>query len=149
MGSAVSMNVLWAALMGYALGSIPFGLLVTKLGGAGDVRSIGSGSIHPTTPAMTQAIDRELAAFMARRGEGSGRHPVRVGQRSLVALDRLLRIMPVGTLRPRLPPAPGFGYLIALRDALGRKLLPPSGRRLARRMALRIHGSRTRHESRP
>ncbi|GHG17554.1 glycosyltransferase [Paracoccus aerius] len=111
--------------------------------------SIGSGSIHPTTPAMTQAIDRELAAFMARRGEGSGRHPVRVGQRSLVALDRLLRIMPVGTLRPRLPPAPGFGYLIALRDALGRKLLPPSGRRLARRMALRIHGSRTRHESRP
>ncbi|MFD2813409.1 hypothetical protein ACFSYD_00540 [Paracoccus aerius] len=76
---------------------------------------------------MTQAIDRELAAFMARRGEGSGRHPVRVGQRSLVALDRLLRIMPVGTLRPRLPPAPGFGYLIALRDALGRKLLPPPG----------------------
>ena len=33
-----------AMVGGYLLGSIPFGVIVTRLGGAGDVRRIGSGS---------------------------------------------------------------------------------------------------------
>ena len=37
-----------AALMGYAFGSIPFGLLLTKMAGLGDVRNIGSGNIGAT-----------------------------------------------------------------------------------------------------
>ena len=32
-------------LMGYLLGSIPFGIILTRLAGAGDLRSIGSGNI--------------------------------------------------------------------------------------------------------
>ena len=35
------MSEVVAALLGYLLGSIPFGLLLTKLAGLGDIRSIG------------------------------------------------------------------------------------------------------------
>jgi glycerol-3-phosphate acyltransferase PlsY len=37
-----------AFVFGYALGSIPFGLLLTRLAGLGDVRAIGSGNIGAT-----------------------------------------------------------------------------------------------------
>jgi len=42
-----------AALLGYASGSIPFGLLLTKAAGLGDVRAIGSGNIGATNVLRT------------------------------------------------------------------------------------------------
>ena len=42
-----------AALFGYLLGSIPFGLLLTRAAGLGDVRSIGSGNIGATNVLRT------------------------------------------------------------------------------------------------
>ncbi len=49
-----------ALLFGYLLGSIPFGLLLTRLAGLGDVRSIGSGNIGATNVLRTG--NRKLAA---------------------------------------------------------------------------------------
>ena len=40
-------------LLGYLLGSIPFGVLLTRLAGAGDLRSIGSGNIGATNVLRT------------------------------------------------------------------------------------------------
>jgi glycerol-3-phosphate acyltransferase PlsY len=44
---------LWTLLLGYALGSIPFGLLLTRSAGLGDIRSIGSGNIGATNVLRT------------------------------------------------------------------------------------------------
>jgi len=43
----------FAALLGFALGSIPFGLILTRAAGLGDVRDIGSGSIGATNVLRT------------------------------------------------------------------------------------------------
>jgi glycerol-3-phosphate acyltransferase PlsY len=44
---------LFSLLIGYLLGSIPFGLVLTRLAGKGDVRDIGSGSIGATNVLRT------------------------------------------------------------------------------------------------
>lgn len=44
---------LLSLLGGYLLGSIPFGILLTRLAGAGDLRSVGSGNIGATNVLRT------------------------------------------------------------------------------------------------
>ena len=53
------MNEILAAVLGYFFGSIPFGLLLVKAAGLGDVRSIGSGNIGATNVLRTgnKAVD--------------------------------------------------------------------------------------------
>jgi len=53
MGIAFILYGLLALLAGYLLGSIPFGLLLTRWAGLGDVRSIGSGNIGATNVLRT------------------------------------------------------------------------------------------------
>ena len=50
-----------ALAVGYLLGSIPFGLILTKLAGLGDVRAIGSGNIGATNVLRTG--NKKLAAL--------------------------------------------------------------------------------------
>ena len=50
-----------AVLIGYLFGSIPFGLLLTKAAGLGDVRSIGSGNIGATNVLRTG--NKKIAAL--------------------------------------------------------------------------------------
>ena len=49
-----------AAVIGYLLGSIPFGLILTRMAGLGDVRKIGSGNIGATNVLRTG--NKKLAA---------------------------------------------------------------------------------------
>jgi len=44
---------IFAAVLGFVLGSIPFGLILTRAAGLGDVRQIGSGSIGATNVLRT------------------------------------------------------------------------------------------------
>jgi glycerol-3-phosphate acyltransferase PlsY len=51
-------EILWQAafgalVLGYVLGSIPFGVILTRMGGAGDLRQIGSGNIGATNVLRT------------------------------------------------------------------------------------------------
>ncbi len=53
MDTLFNLHTLLAAAVGYALGAIPFGLLLTQAAGLGDVRKIGSGNIGATNVLRT------------------------------------------------------------------------------------------------
>ena len=82
----LSWPLLLAALAGgYLLGSIPFGLILTRIAGLGDVRAIGSGiSAPPRAAHRAEGAGRRHAA--RRRAEGHGRRAhrraVRAGGRA-------------------------------------------------------------------
>lgn len=64
------MNLILPVLAAYLLGSIPFGLILTRLTGAGDLRSIGSGSIGATNVLRTGRKDLALATVLLDAGKG-------------------------------------------------------------------------------
>jgi acyl phosphate:glycerol-3-phosphate acyltransferase len=57
-------------LLGYALGSIPFGLILTRLGGAGDIRKVGSGNIGATNVLRTGRKGLALATLLFDAAKG-------------------------------------------------------------------------------
>lgn len=59
------------AVGGYLLGSIPFGVILTRLGGAGDVRQIGSGNIGATNVLRTGRKDLAIATLLLDAGKGA------------------------------------------------------------------------------
>lgn len=63
--------LLLAALGGYLLGSIPFGLLLTKWAGLGDIRAIGSGNIGATNVLRTGNKRLALLTLLLDGGKGA------------------------------------------------------------------------------
>lgn len=59
------------ALLGYLLGSIPFGVIVTRLMGLGDLRRIGSGNIGATNVLRTGNKGAALATLLLDGGKGA------------------------------------------------------------------------------
>ena len=63
--------LLEAAIVGYLLGSIPFGLVLTRLAGAGDLRKIGSGSIGATNVLRTGRKGLAAATLLLDAAKGA------------------------------------------------------------------------------
>jgi acyl phosphate:glycerol-3-phosphate acyltransferase len=68
--TTVSALLIWAVL-GYLLGSVPFGVVVTRLMGLGDVRQIGSGNIGATNVLRTGNKAAALATLLLDGGKGA------------------------------------------------------------------------------
>ena len=64
------MQVFFAALLGYLVGSIPFGLLLAKAAGKGDIRQIGSGNIGATNVLRTGSKGLAAAVLLLDLGKG-------------------------------------------------------------------------------
>lgn len=65
------MSLVLAALVGFALGSIPFGLLLTRAAGLGDLRRLGSGNIGATNVLRTGRRDLAAATLLLDAGKGA------------------------------------------------------------------------------
>jgi glycerol-3-phosphate acyltransferase PlsY len=67
-----------AGILGYLLGSIPFGLLLTRVAGLGDIRRIGSGNIGATN--VLRAGSKGLAALTLALDLAKGTAAVLIAQ---------------------------------------------------------------------
>ncbi len=65
------LGVIIAGVLGYLLGSIPFGLLLTKAAGLGDIRGMGSGNIGATNVLRTGNKWLALATLILDAGKGA------------------------------------------------------------------------------
>jgi glycerol-3-phosphate acyltransferase PlsY len=63
-------SLIVTALLAYLLGSIPFGLVLTRLAGYGDIRAIGSGNIGATNVLRTGNKGLALVTMLLDLGKG-------------------------------------------------------------------------------
>lgn len=68
---ATLMSLQIAVVCGYLLGSIPFGLVLTRLAGLGDIRTIGSGNIGATNVLRTGNKFLALLTLIGDSGKGA------------------------------------------------------------------------------
>ncbi|UWQ80179.1 glycerol-3-phosphate 1-O-acyltransferase PlsY [Leisingera sp. S132] len=68
--SSAAVLMLWAAI-GYSLGSVPFGLVVTKVFGLGNLREIGSGNIGTTNVLRTGSKAAAALTLLLDGGKGA------------------------------------------------------------------------------
>jgi glycerol-3-phosphate acyltransferase PlsY len=71
MGGLTPVIITVILLGGYLLGSIPFGVIATRLGGAGDLRKVGSGNIGATNVLRTGRRDLAAITLIGDGGKGA------------------------------------------------------------------------------
>jgi acyl phosphate:glycerol-3-phosphate acyltransferase len=71
MGELTIVAAVASAALGYLLGSIPFGLVIVKAAGLGDIRAIGSGNIGATNVLRTGRKDLALATLLLDSGKAA------------------------------------------------------------------------------
>ena len=64
-------SLLLVICFAYLLGSIPFGLILTRLAGAGDIRQVGSGNIGATNVLRTGNKKLAIATLILDAGKGA------------------------------------------------------------------------------
>jgi len=73
--TSITFSDLWplavAAILGYGLGSIPFGWILTKIAGGGDIRGIGSGNIGATNVLRTGRKGVAALTLICDGGKGA------------------------------------------------------------------------------
>ena len=69
-GHSSPLILLAAVVLGYGLGSIPFGLVVTRIAGLGDIRAIGSGNIGATNVLRTGKKSLAALTLLGDLGKG-------------------------------------------------------------------------------
>ena len=70
-GAALTWWYLLAAAAGYLLGSVPFGLVLTRAAGLGDIRRLGSGNIGATNVLRTGNKALAAATVLLDGGKGA------------------------------------------------------------------------------
>lgn len=65
------LEIIVAAAAGYLLGSVPFGLVLTRAAGLGDIRQIGSGNIGATNVLRTGNKPLAAATLILDSGKGA------------------------------------------------------------------------------
>ena len=60
-----------AILIGYLLGSVPFGVVLTRMAGKGDIRTVGSGNIGATNVLRTGSKALALAVLLLDGAKGA------------------------------------------------------------------------------
>jgi glycerol-3-phosphate acyltransferase PlsY len=71
MGGLTPLVIAAILIGGYLLGSIPFGVIATRLGGAGDIRKVGSGNIGATNVLRTGRRDLAAITLLGDGGKGA------------------------------------------------------------------------------
>ncbi len=64
-------NAVLALALGYACGSVPFGMILTRAGGAGNLRDVGSGNIGATNVLRTGRKDLAAATLLLDMAKGA------------------------------------------------------------------------------
>ena len=85
-------SLLMIVCLAYGLGSIPFGLIITKLAGEGDIRQVGSGNIGATNVLRTGNKKLAVATLFFDAGKGAIAVllPIQLTDSALTALAAVL-----------------------------------------------------------